>query len=291
MAASRSNLYQMWKTLLLCGEKANFKASSTPLGSYYRRFSGEALEKNSACRTSPWRLHGAVCLQRTAVVSKQKTPLEKEVTQLMWQIELEKSLYCDHEIRLLQDSDRLRRKQDDDYETDDEDTGQDIVTAQDIEDLWEQKLKQFKLAEIVTEADKKNDRTSLNRKLDDCLILLVKEKVGNEDLWLLPQVEWQLGETMRQTAERALSDVSGNGIKAVFLGNAPCGFYKYKYPKDRRTDSSTGAKVFFFKAVLLNGDLNKSKKNEEYVWVSRNELKDYLKSEYLSQVNRFVVEL
>ncbi|XP_043934291.1 39S ribosomal protein L46, mitochondrial [Protopterus annectens] len=289
MATARSRLYQTGRTVLNLGKRANFKAPCPPFA--YCRFSTDVLDKNNTCRTSPWHLHGAVCLQRAAMVSKQKTPLEEEVERLMWQMEMEKSLYSDHEIRLFEDAERMRRKQEDDYETDDEDMEQDIVTAHDMEDMWEQKLKHFKAAEIVTEADKKNDRTSLNRKLDEYLILLVKEKVGNNDIWLLPQVEWQLGETLRKTAERALSTLSGNSIKATFLGNAPCGFYKYKYPKDKRTESSTGAKVFFFKALLLDGDLKKFKKKEDYVWVRRNELKDYLKAEYLSQVNRFLIDL
>lgn len=62
---------------------------------------------------------------------------------------------------------------------------------------------------FLADADKKDDRKSLNRKLDSNLMLLVKQKIGNQELWLLPQVEWQPGETMRNTAERAM---------AMFLG-------------------------------------------------------------------------
>lgn len=59
------------------------------------------------------------------------------------------------------------------------------------------------------EADKKNDRTSLHRKLDRNLVLLVKEKLGDEDVWMLPQAEWRPGETLRGTAERTLATLSG----------------------------------------------------------------------------------
>lgn len=60
-----------------------------------------------------------------------------------------------------------------------------------------------------SEADKKNDRTSLHRKLDRNLVLLVKEKLGDQDVWMLPQAEWQPGETLRGTAERVLATLSG----------------------------------------------------------------------------------
>ncbi|GCC25649.1 hypothetical protein chiPu_0004060 [Chiloscyllium punctatum] len=206
------------------------------------------------------------------------------------QVELEKSVYSDHELRVFEDEEKLRWTQADDYDSEEEeDVGQDLVTAQDQEDMWEQKFRKFRAAERIQEADEKNDRSTLNRQLDKKLILLVKEKVGDEEIWLLPQSEWKPGETMRQTAERALSTVSGNELHAVFLGNAPAGFYKYKYPKDLRNSSIVGAKVFFFKALLMNGDL-KTRRKGDYVWVTKSELKDYLKPKYLQQVNRFIFD-
>ncbi|XP_059808834.1 39S ribosomal protein L46, mitochondrial [Hypanus sabinus] len=237
-----------------------------------------------------WQLCGAVCLQRPAVVSREKNQMESAFARLLEQMELEKSLYSDHELRLFEDEERIQRRQAYDYDSDEEDdVGHDIVTGHDLEDMWEQKFRQFKPADRVQEADKKNDRSTLNRRLDEKLLLLIKEKVEDEDIWLLPQSYWKPGETMRQTAERTLSTVSGNQLQAVFLGNAPSGFYKYKYPKAVQTPSNVGAKVFFFKALLINGDL-KMKKKEDHVWVTKSELKDYLKPNYLKQVQRFIFD-
>uniref|UniRef100_UPI00398F2C81 large ribosomal subunit protein mL46 n=1 Tax=Pristiophorus japonicus TaxID=55135 RepID=UPI00398F2C81 len=237
-----------------------------------------------------WQRCGAVCLQRAAVLSREANPMESAFARLLEQIELEKSLYSDHELRVFEEEEKIQRRQAVDYDSDEEeDIGQDIVTGQDLEDVWEQRLRQFKVADRVLETDKKNDRSTLNRRLDEKLVLLIKEKVGDEEVWLLPQSEWKPGETMRQTAERTLSTLSGDELRAVFLGNAPAGFYKYKYPTAVRTSSNVGAKVFFFKALLINGDL-KTRKKGDYVWVTKSELKDYLKPKYLQQVNRFIFD-
>ncbi|XP_024417507.2 large ribosomal subunit protein mL46 [Desmodus rotundus] len=237
---------------------------------------------------SPWRLLGALCLQRPPLVSKPLTPLQEEMAALLQQIEVERSLYSDHELRALDEAQRLAKRKADGGDEEDE---QDILLIQDLEDMWEQKFLQFKPGARITDADKKNDRTSLHRKLDRNLVLLVREKLGDEDVWMLPQAEWQPGETLRGTAERTLATLAENNMEAKFLGNAPCGHYKFKFPQALRTESSLGAKVFFFKALLLTGDFSQAGKKGHHVWVSKDELGDYLKPKYLAQVKRFLLDL
>uniref|UniRef100_A0A8C6A2U4 Large ribosomal subunit protein mL46 n=1 Tax=Marmota marmota marmota TaxID=9994 RepID=A0A8C6A2U4_MARMA len=246
------------------------------------------LEAAPSKRESPWRLLGALCLQRPPLISKPLTPLQEEMAALLQQIEIENSLYSDHELRALDEAQRLAKKKADLY--DEEQDEKDILLVQDLEDMWEQKFLQFKPGARITEADKKNDRTSLHRKLDRNLILLVREKLGDEDVWMLPQTEWQPGETLRGTAERTLSALSENNMEAKFLGNAPCGHYKFKFPQAMRTESNLGAKVFFFKALLLSGDFTQTGKKGRHVWVSKEELSDYLKPQYLTQVRRFLLD-
>ncbi|KAM5206966.1 large ribosomal subunit protein mL46 [Hipposideros larvatus] len=239
-------------------------------------------------RGSPWHLLGALCLQRPPLVSKPLTPLQEEMAALLQQIEIERSLYSDHELRALDEAQRLAKRKTDLY--DEEDDEKNILLVQDLEDMWEQKFLEFKPGARITEADKKNDRTSLHRKLDRNLVLLVKEKLGDKEVWLLPQAEWQPGETLRGTAERTLATLSENNMEAKFLGNAPCGHYKFKFPQAVRTESSLGAKIFFFKALLLTGDFSQAGKKGHHVWVSKEELGDYLKPRYLAQVRRFLLD-
>ncbi|KAM9765090.1 large ribosomal subunit protein mL46 [Menidia menidia] len=241
--------------------------------------------------TSPWTLMAAVCLQRLPVISADCSPIEQQFKEMMQQMELEKSLLSDHELRLLEDAERMSRKQADDYDSDEEDRAgdQEIMLAQDLEDTWEQKLKSFQPAPRVN-ADVDKDLTSLERCLADSLVLLAEQQVGAETRWLLPQAPWQEGETLRQTAERALSSMPAAGLRATFLGNAPCGVYKYKLPKAARTESSVGAKVFFFKAILADGPPSKSP-NSSLLWLKKSELQQYLKPAYMMKVDRFLLSL
>jgi large subunit ribosomal protein L46 len=48
------------------------------------------------------------------------------------------------------------------------------------------------------EADEKNDLRSTDRKLQQRLVLLVKQKLGNGQHWVLPMGQHCNGESMRQ---------------------------------------------------------------------------------------------
>ncbi|XP_041726696.2 39S ribosomal protein L46, mitochondrial [Coregonus clupeaformis] len=243
---------------------------------------------------SPWKLYGAVCLQRLPVISQQRNPIEDQFAELMHQMELERSLLSEHEQRLLEDSERMRRKQADNYDSDEEEAdfgGQETITAQDQEDTWEQNLKRFQPALRARDVDG-TALGSVERCLGDSLVLLVQQTVGKEKIWLLPQAQWEAGETLRQTAERGLTSLPEADFKATFLGNAPCGVYRYKFPEDGRTERSVGAKVFFFKALLSGGSGSQSASQKgPFLWVKKTELQGYLKPAYLEKVNRFILNL
>ncbi|XP_057704528.1 39S ribosomal protein L46, mitochondrial [Corythoichthys intestinalis] len=240
---------------------------------------------------SPWTLMAAVCLQRPPVISADLSPLEQRFARMMQQMELEKSILSDHELRLLEDAERLRRKQadeDDDHDDYDERKEQDIVLTQDLEDEWERKFKTFKPApRVMDDVDK--DLSSSLRLLSESLVLLSEQQVGSNKLWLLPQAQWCPGETLRDTAQRALASISEPALRATFLGQAPCGVYKYKLPKDVRSDTTVGAKIFFFKAILTGDAASKVEPNGALMWLNKHELQHFLKPAYMMKVERFIL--
>lgn len=142
-------------------------------------------------------------------------------------------------------------------------------TAQDLEEMWKDEANKFQFAPRITEADKTNDTTSTNRKLEESLTLVVEQQVGDEKIALLPESRLQEGETLRQAAERMIKATCGDSAKTQIYGNGPCGFYKYKYPRAMRKDV-VGAKVFFYRAVLKAGEVDK--KLAKFEWLDKEEL-------------------
>lgn len=62
----------------------------------------------------------------------------------------------------------------------------------------------FTPASRTTEADLKNDRHSIDRRLQDSLFLIVKRNRGDNQ-WQFPQGKWAEGETMRLVSAPLLS--------------------------------------------------------------------------------------
>lgn len=151
--------------------------------------------------------------------------------------------------------------------------------------MAQDELSKFVPAPRETEDDKKNNIKSLNRKLDETLVFVCDHNLGKENVMLLPQGKWNQGETLRQTAERIVSEKCGSDIKVHFYGNAPIGFYRYKYPLSERKET-VGAKVFFFRAIYKDGNVSDSKQN--FMWINEDEMRGKVKNVYYEAVKQFM---
>ena len=146
----------------------------------------------------------------------------------------------------------------------------------------------FKPAPRVTEADEKNDRRSLERKLPNSLYLIVKRN-RTKNSWQFPQGKVLDNEnSMRSVAERVL-DRAGGKFRRWFISNAPIGYYCYEYPEEiQKARNQYGAKVFFYRAQLIAGNIKlETKLYKDYAWVSSDEFSEYFDenmSEYIKAI-------
>ncbi|XP_030756925.1 39S ribosomal protein L46, mitochondrial [Sitophilus oryzae] len=228
--------------------------------------------KTTAELKQKWDLLTAVLIERKPVIIPELNELEKAFQDYIGAVEFERSLKNDFEIRL--EKEKNSKTQDV--------TDVDIVvkqSAQDFLDSCKEELAKFTPADKKTSADRSNDIKSLKRKLDKHLVLVLKQKVGSQDFFILPQGEREDGETLRQCAERVLKEKCGSDIKAHIYGNIPCGFYKYLYPHDvRKERNSLGAKIFIYFARYKSGQI--SDKKSEYQWLDKSELDGVLPEPY-----------
>lgn len=151
------------------------------------------------------RIFGAVVLERLPVVVREEADWVTEHRQ--WQ----RQFY-----------ERVRKRYPDDFTK--KKSSAAVETAEESAMGWVP-------GERVTEADRQNDTKSLQRKLDDRLVLIVKgTDAAGKGTWQLPAVEHVEGETIRQTAERAALATVGEGPKTYFVGNAPAGHFPDRSP-------------------------------------------------------------
>ncbi|KAF5282838.1 hypothetical protein FQA39_LY17488 [Lamprigera yunnana] len=240
------------------------------------------------CRTrivhSKWDLLTAVCVERKPVITPLLNELDQKFQSLLSEVEYENSFKADHEIRHEQDL-----KQQEQIKKGESDV--DILikeTAQDFLDASNELLSKFKCGERFTTDDEVNNTKSLHRKLDKHLVLLTKHKLGDKELYLIPQGKHQEGETLRQAAERIMKDSCGDEMKVQFYGNAPCGFYKFTYPENIKKENGTvGAKIFIYFARYTSGGLTM---NRDFKWLDRIELQKELPPKYYNSIDSFLIE-
>ncbi|ENN75252.1 39S ribosomal protein L46, mitochondrial [Dendroctonus ponderosae] len=232
---------------------------------------------SSATFSEKWDLLTAVLIERKPVTSPELTGIEKDFKEYLSAVEFERSLKNDTEINLEKERAITTQKK----EIEDLDL-KSTRTTQDFIDACKEEFAKFKPAEKTTAADQTNEVKSLQRKLSKHLIFVQNQKIGDQSFYILPQGIREDGETLRQCAERVLQEKCGDQVKAQIFGNAPCGFYKYKYPKAVRSETSVGAKVFIYFARYASGQIAGSE--SDFKWLDKSELKEVLPASYSRSV-------
>uniref|UniRef100_A0A915PY77 39S ribosomal protein L46, mitochondrial n=1 Tax=Setaria digitata TaxID=48799 RepID=A0A915PY77_9BILA len=235
-----------------------------------------------------WDIFASVAVIRPPIIAPPMIDVEKRYHDVMLQKELERSLLCDFELRQLRDErllkERERLKMSDEESNLHEEIG---ILASVDEENWrkeaDQIRKQLRIGDLTKVKRclpfaKAGDR-SLQRKIDEFLVLIVCQKFGRKDNyhspWQLPQAKNLPGESLKQTSERCVEELFSE-LPVKGMSNAPFSVYFYCYPaqlRQRLKTQSRGAAIFFFKALCQKHVPMKANKNEvaDYKWVSAEE--------------------
>eukprot|EP00271_Cylindrocystis_brebissonii_P014757 TRINITY_DN36282_c0_g1_i1.p1 TRINITY_DN36282_c0_g1~~TRINITY_DN36282_c0_g1_i1.p1 ORF type:complete len:269 (-),score=48.12 TRINITY_DN36282_c0_g1_i1:182-988(-) len=128
----------------------------------------------------------------------------------------------------------------------------------------------FEPASKITAADRKNDVRSLSRALDQRLFLIVQGRPLRSDFseprWHFPEREYSNEATMRQCAEKALTEKVGSEAELYFVGNAPCGHWQMR--------ENPLVKRFFFRSQIIgsNFSIRPGGQLRDFAWVTKEEL-------------------
>lgn len=179
----------------------------------WRKRTAATASSASTSEGEKWDLWSAVIVERPAALTNDLGGIERTVCQTMREMEDEGSLKCDFELRQERDLENVERKKKGLEPLSDSD----IRTAEDMLEEWKKDAKQFEPAPTRTKADEESDLRSTQRELSRPLRLAVETKwqtsEGDEWTWDLPKTKWREGETLRETAERALRESCGDGLR------------------------------------------------------------------------------
>jgi len=139
-------------------------------------------------RSAQWRIVSSVCLARFPRLTRPKTELQLQFEAVQEQLRFERSRLSDYEleeIKIKEIMEEIARKAKLDELVDDQTASAPEKFHEDAA-LRKKALNDFVLAPRITQADKRKDLHSLDRKLDHMLYLIVKKRQP-VNAWQMPQ--------------------------------------------------------------------------------------------------------
>jgi len=262
-----------------------------------------SVDQDSEGEKLAWKLCASTALIRQPLVEPKKNGLEQTFEDFMSKVEYEKSVLSEWELEKQRQTSLIKKIESGKAEASSLDFK---FSNQELEDGFEVSLKKFK--ESFEEASPPdNDVRNPNRRMREPLVLITKQKLGKDHVWMLPLKEWVEGETLRETAENSLQCVQLNNVADAkiaprFVSNAPSTFYKYKIPKVAR-DSFIGVKLFIFSAFVprdsysgstvdvkvYSDDIIDNKNVVDYAWVAADEMRNFMKPKYVDALRGIIM--
>ncbi|WYZ40702.1 hypothetical protein EsH8_IV_001043 [Colletotrichum jinshuiense] len=146
----------------------------------------------------------------------------------------------------------------------------------------------------VSEADKKGEKTRLDRAMDQTLYLVVKKNLKYENKWEFPAAGLSTDENLHEAAQRILDETAGVNMNTWMVGRVPVAAHVNRpAAKDDNTAVSKGQKTFFLKGRIMAGqaDLSANKHDyKEFKWLTKEELAEVLEPEYYRSVRNMLAD-
>jgi large subunit ribosomal protein L46 len=117
---------------------------------------------------------------------------------------------------------------------------------------------------------------------DDCFLIVKKDRPDHA--WQFPQGGKEKEETFLEAAKRELREECGNNVK-VHWNPVVVGHYAYHFPQNFERDGFRGARVSFFEAEYVSGEIHINPDELcDFAWIKKEEFEDYFAPEYALQI-------
>ncbi|CCG24135.1 Mrpl17 protein [Candida orthopsilosis Co 90-125] len=155
-----------------------------------------------------------------------------------------------------------------------------IVDGQDQSEFKENEISRKIIpASRITEADKRNDATSLERKLSRTLYLIIKDSKNENGDWKLPNFK-ESNENLQPLhvlAEEGLYELGGKKINYFNVSKVPCHHNQNK--------------EYFIKSHILSGSFEPQLDSIQYQWATKEELKELIPKNYYSDISHLLSDV
>ncbi|PXF43426.1 39S ribosomal protein L46, mitochondrial [Gracilariopsis chorda] len=139
----------------------------------------------------------------------------------------------------------------------------------------------------VTDADRTNDHKSLHRALQERLYFVVRRTEKSKNMQFPQVLATKPDVTLRQYAQHALKSVTVPASRPRFhvLSYSPSCHLEHVYPSAYQQQHDVyGVKIFFYRTMLISGDVTELRNCEDYMWARACELPQLLGHEYYTAI-------
>ncbi|BGP20988.1 hypothetical protein JCM10213_000184 [Rhodosporidiobolus nylandii] len=173
-----------------------------------------------------------------------------------------------------------------------EDTGAEGTEQREFELAREEVEGSREVVPRETEADRKGDVKSLERKADRTLYLLLK-KDRKEHAWQFPQGAVEANESLADAARRELLEECGPNVDVWSVGRVPAGAMEYQHAGGKKVEGKDAARVFFLPARIVRGQVVPNKKEGivDFAWLTKEEVRDKVDQKYWESVEGMLSDL
>lgn len=265
-------------------------------GNKLRCMSGLPQHRNAE-EKEEWYLSASVFIERVPLITPPLTNIENKMIEHLKQLEFENARKSDFEVRHEADIQAAEKRKLEGLKL-----SSGTRTAEDDHDAWCKDKQTFECKSKYTKADERDDRSSTVRCLDKPLHLIIDRNFGYQNnasakpefSWDLPTSIRQDGESMRQTAERAVKNTCGSDLNVQLLGNAPWAFIKYKYSnKIQNLTGKKGEKIFIYKAHYQSGQVKVQENiSRDFKWSTFDEFNSIMPTDkYYTKMKNILCEI